>query len=190
MKMKKFSDAMSELDSKYVEETLRYKKKAKRPGWIKWGAAAACLCAAIAGGVILTPKSGDAVPSPSLVQVANPIITVGSAAEMEEYLDFPVPVLDKEVASYSVFVSDGYPTMGQVDYADGSQFRIQYGSGDISGIYGGTLTGTANIDGAEVQYYDYNGTAYAIWEQDGFSFSYVYSDNGAADVETIIRLFQ
>lgn len=44
MNAKKFSDAMSELDTKYVDEALNYKKKAKKPGWIKWGAMAACLC--------------------------------------------------------------------------------------------------------------------------------------------------
>ena len=42
MNAKKFSDAMSELDTKYVDEALNYKKKAKKPGWIKWGAMAAC----------------------------------------------------------------------------------------------------------------------------------------------------
>ena len=44
MNVKKFSDAMSELDTKYVDETLNYKKKSKQPVWIKWGAMAACLC--------------------------------------------------------------------------------------------------------------------------------------------------
>ena len=44
MNSKKFSEAMSELDSKYVDEAINYKKKAKKPGWIKWGALAACLC--------------------------------------------------------------------------------------------------------------------------------------------------
>ena len=42
MNAKEFSDAMSELDTKYVDEALNYKKKAKKPGWIKWGAMAAC----------------------------------------------------------------------------------------------------------------------------------------------------
>lgn len=32
------------LDSKYVDEALNYKKKAKKPIWVKWGAIAACLC--------------------------------------------------------------------------------------------------------------------------------------------------
>ena len=49
MSAKKFSDAMSELDTKYVDEALNYTKKGKRPIWIKWGAMAACLCLVIAG---------------------------------------------------------------------------------------------------------------------------------------------
>ena len=44
MNTKKFSDAMSELDTKYVDEALNYKKKAKKPIWVKWGVIAACLC--------------------------------------------------------------------------------------------------------------------------------------------------
>ena len=44
MNAKKFSDAMSELDTKYVDEALNYKKKAKKPFWMKRGVIAACLC--------------------------------------------------------------------------------------------------------------------------------------------------
>ena len=105
-------------------------------------------------------------------------------------LDFPVPVLDKEAASYSVFVTDGYPTMGQVDYADGSAFRVQYGSGDISGIYGGSLVETRDLEGVAVHFYAYADTSYAIWEQDGFSFSYEYTGDGAAEVQTLIQRFR
>ena len=43
MNAKKFSDAMSELDTKYVDEALNYKTKMKKPIWIKWGIMAACL---------------------------------------------------------------------------------------------------------------------------------------------------
>ena len=35
MNAKKFSDAMSELDCKYIDEALNYKKKAKKPRWIR-----------------------------------------------------------------------------------------------------------------------------------------------------------
>ena len=34
MNAKKFSDAMSELDTKYVDEALNYKTKMKKPIWI------------------------------------------------------------------------------------------------------------------------------------------------------------
>lgn len=35
---------MGKLDSKYIEEAIHYKKKAKKSGWFQWGAMAACLC--------------------------------------------------------------------------------------------------------------------------------------------------
>ena len=56
MNSKKFSEAMSELDSKYIDEALNYKKKARKPGWIKWGAAVACLCLIISGMYLLRPN--------------------------------------------------------------------------------------------------------------------------------------
>lgn len=61
MNVKKFSDAMNELDMKYVDEALNYRKKAKMPGWIKWGAMAACLCLVVCGLAIprLLGHSGD-----------------------------------------------------------------------------------------------------------------------------------
>ena len=52
MNSKKFSEAMSELDSKYVDEAISYKKKAKKSQfWAKWGAIAACFVAVTVLGV-------------------------------------------------------------------------------------------------------------------------------------------
>ena len=189
MNAKKFSDAMGELDSKYLEEALHFKKRAKKPAWLKWGAMAACFCLVAVAGVIFAQNRGAAAPDPDSVQIPNPILTVASAEEMEDYLDFAVPVLDKEVESYSVFVEDGYPTMGQIDYADGSEFRMQYGSGDISGIHGGVPEKSLDIEGVTVECYRYEDIAYAIWEQNGFAFSYVYTNDGSADVKSIIQQF-
>lgn len=59
MNSKKFSEAMSELDSKYVDEAINYKKKAKKPSWIKWGAMAACLCLVIVGVVSISNWQND-----------------------------------------------------------------------------------------------------------------------------------
>ena len=71
MNAKKFSDAMSELDTKYVDEALNYKKKAKKPGWVKWGAMAACfaLIAVLGVGVFQ-----------SLISRFNPSITCSNGS--------------------------------------------------------------------------------------------------------------
>ena len=60
MNAKKFSDAMSELDTKYVDEALNYKKKAKKPIWVKWGSMAACLCL-----VVIVPSMSMLEPAVS-----------------------------------------------------------------------------------------------------------------------------
>ena len=52
MNAKKFSEAMSELDAKYVDEAINYKRKTKKPIWAKWGAIAACLCLVLSGGFL------------------------------------------------------------------------------------------------------------------------------------------
>lgn len=54
MNARKFSDAMSELDSKYIDEALNYKKKAKKPFWMKWGAMAACLCLVVVSALTIS----------------------------------------------------------------------------------------------------------------------------------------
>lgn len=190
MNTKKFSDAMSEIDSKYVDEALNYKKKAKKPVWIKWGAMAACLCLMLVGSVMFLQNGNSTIPNPEKVEIPNPIIEVTTVEEMEQYLDFAVPVLDKEIKSYSVLIEDKYPTMGQIIYADGSEFRIKYGSGDISGIFGSTLEESKEINGIKVEYYKYAETTYAVWENNGFTFSYVYANNGDADVEFLIQQYK
>lgn len=193
MKGKQFSDAMGQLDDKYVSEALHYKKKRERPVWVKWGSLAACFCAILAVGMLTLHQTTDKIPHPERLQVANPIVEVASVEEMKEYLDFSVPVLDKEVETYSVILADDYPTTGQVDYQDGSEYRVQYGSGDISGIYGGVLTDTQEVDNVKVQYYRFDGeesqVTYAIWEEGGYTFSYIYGENGPEEVRSLIQVW-
>ena len=69
MNTKEFSEAMNEIDSRYIEEAVNYKQKAKNPVWVKWGAMAACVCVMIVGGVILTQNNRQTVPDPELVQL-------------------------------------------------------------------------------------------------------------------------
>ena len=49
MNAKKFSDAMSELDTKYVDEALNYKKNSQKPVWMRWATMAACLALIVTG---------------------------------------------------------------------------------------------------------------------------------------------
>lgn len=49
MNTKKFSEAMGEIDTKYIEKAMNYQAKKKKNGWLKWGAMAACLCLVAVG---------------------------------------------------------------------------------------------------------------------------------------------
>lgn len=53
MNIKKFSDAMGRLDGRYINEVLSYKRRAIKTAWLKWGAAAACLCLIITGAAVI-----------------------------------------------------------------------------------------------------------------------------------------
>lgn len=187
MNGKKLLEAVGEVNDSYVEEAAGYRKSRKAPLWLRWGAVAACLCVAAVSGAVLLRGNEGLTPDPAPVEVTNPIITVDTVEEMEEYLDFPVPVLDKETAALSVLVVQGYPVMGQVEYADGSLYRVQYGSEDVSGIYGGETVETRDVDGVQVECRTFEGSSYAVWTDEGFSFSYTGDVN---EVETLIGLFR
>ena len=145
-----------------------------------------CLSLLIVGSLLSGCGQRNAAPDPEFVQVFNPMMEVSSVKEMEEYLDFSVPALDKEADRYIVLVIDGYPTMGRIYYADEGVFSIQYGTGDISGIYGGTLEDTQPIKGVNVSYYTYETTRYALWETGGFTYSLTGGVTLEEEVTTLI----
>ncbi len=49
MSTKHFSDAMNELNEKYIIEAAAYKGKTRKSIWVHWSAMAACLCLIIVG---------------------------------------------------------------------------------------------------------------------------------------------
>lgn len=187
MNERKLPEAVGEVNDSYVEEAASYQKGRKAPLWLRWGAVAACLCVAAVSGAALLHGEERLTPDPAPVEVTNPIITVNTVEEMEEYLDFPVPVLDKETAALSVLVVQGYPVLGQVEYADGSLYRVQYGSEDVSGIYSGETVETRDAAGVQVECRIFEGTSYAVWTDEGFSFSYT---GDVGEVETLVGLFR
>lgn len=187
MTNEKLYEALGDIDEKYVAEAHK-KEKSKIHAFVKFGAVAACVCV-IAGGMFLMRDNEPVIPEPKPVQVVNPIMKVDSAEEMEYYLDYKIPLLDKDVSDYIVLVLEGYADHGRVHYADGSKFHIQYGSGDISGIYGGKFCETVDVCGIEVSLYEYSDTVYGIWETGGFTFSYQSANFDISDIESIIKTF-
>ena len=80
MNSKKFTEAMSELDNKYVDEAINYKKKAKKPVWVKWGTMAACFCLVVVGALaVVHPWEINSTPVP------NPNGAIEREPEIGEY---------------------------------------------------------------------------------------------------------
>ncbi len=143
---------------------------------------ALCLAFALVG----CGTEQNEAPDAGFVQVVNPLVSVESVGEMEEKLGYSVPVLEKDVESYIVLVIDGDCESGRIRYADGSDFNIKKGSGDISGIYGGVLETEENIHGVTVSFYVYEELRYAIWERDGFAYSLTGGAALSADVAALL----
>jgi len=59
MNIEKFSEAMGEIDSKYIEKSANYHFRQKKHGWIKWASMAACLAAAAAIGMLIPRQTTD-----------------------------------------------------------------------------------------------------------------------------------
>lgn len=195
MKKETFYSLLNNIDDSYIHEAAPISKKMIPFRHLKpIFAAAACLCIVLA--TLFAFNRSTPAPHPEQVQIANPLMEVGSLSDMERYLDFNVPVLKKDVEAYIVFVSDCYPISGRIVYADGSIFNMEYGTGDISGIYGGKLEKTETIAHAVVRFFaytDFNGVllSYATWEKNGFTYSLSEENTSfeqlAQDIQTLMK---
>lgn len=76
---------MSEIDSKYIDETLNCKKKAQKPVFVKWGAVAACFCLALLG--VLLYEAENRYPVKVL---PNSTDTSGEIAEVPRWEDMEI----------------------------------------------------------------------------------------------------
>ncbi len=143
------------------------------------------LCFCLIASMVGCGRKQSEAPETGFVQMGNPLVTVDSLQEMESKLGYAVPVLDKEVASYIVLVINGTAESGRIRYADGSDFNIKKGTGDISGIYGGVLDREEALGGVSVSFMVMEDTHYAIWEKDGFTYS-LTGDAVLADAVTTL----
>lgn len=80
MNVKKFSEAKSDLDNKYADEAINYKKKTKNPGWIKAGAIAACLffvvCAFAISHLFAKPDNSTSVDLSPMIYVNDTLYRI------------------------------------------------------------------------------------------------------------------
>lgn len=182
--------AIGDINENYVKGAKNTMKAKIFFNYKVLGAIAACACIALIG-ITTIGKFRTSGPNPDYVQVVSPIMEVQSEKEMEEYLDFDVPVIDKEVGTYIVLVIDGYPKTARIMYADGSIFNMEYGTGDISGICGGTVEKEETINGVKVSFCRYEGLngeeKYAIWENGGFTYSLSGADSLKDEVQSLIK---
>lgn len=192
MRKEDFYNTLNHIEDQYILEAKKETAKMIPKKNLKAICAmAACVCM-ICASVFMFSNFGSSRPHPDMVQIPNPLLEVQSLDEMEQYLDFEVPTLNKDVESYVVLVMDHYPTMARITYSDGSIFNKQYGSGDISGIYGGVFAKTEQVNHVEVNFYTYTDedgtvTSYAIWENDGFSYSLASKNTTFEQLSTDIQ---
>lgn len=139
-----------------------------------WGIAAIAVLviSGICVGTLNIKQNNFIGDSNELVQITNSITELNSVQEMKKYLGFDVPVLKKDVEAYIVIGDGNYAEHARIMYKDGTRFEMEKGEKDVSGIYGGTLNETKEIENVEVQIYIYENIKYANWQKDGFSYSY------------------
>ena len=94
MNAKKFSDAMSELDSKYIDEALNYSATKKRgrfsPKWIRRCAIAACLCVALVIGVFIQSTNSNVVTASGFLVITAYAASSDEELVMQEGIELPV----------------------------------------------------------------------------------------------------
>lgn len=122
---------MSELDNKYIDEAIRYKKKTKKTVWAKLGAVAACIFLVLAVGSILVPFresmviSAYAYGTGEEITKAGVVInsgTINDKGEMNRHpLMFYLSGKDIETVRFSC-------KNQQINFMDWTEKRDEYGN--------------------------------------------------------------
>ena len=95
MNVNAFSNALGELDDRYISEAIGYTAK-KKHGWVKWGALAACLAVVVAVGVgyRARPANSDLEGIGTPIDIGQGEITAiprwEDLAICEQYFDIPL----------------------------------------------------------------------------------------------------
>ena len=110
---------------------------------------------------------------------------------MERHLGYEVPVIeDKAVNTYTVIDDGQNAKHGRIVYSDNTEFDMEEGQTDVSGIYGGEKEKTENICGTDVDINRYEDIVYGVWSDETYSYAYSAPedyDSLEEDIKTIIN---
>ena len=190
MKREDISEAVGNISTKHIQEAAPGRGAKKRPRWLMRGAIAACLCLAIAGGVLFNNPSSDFVFSPGLFTITACAMSPSEEVDfMEEHemaegvklsaeynwspamssipgLPLKLSVADYPNATFNISVDGGQCVLwnsGKVTPLE-TDFSIDNGTT----IYWSCITGVAE-DGTGVQHYTENEAYIDVVVRDGDS---------------------
>ena len=142
MTNEKLYEVLGDINEKHINEARAY-HKAKKPGWVKWGAMAACFCLVVGLAIpMLNNDYSDQNPHSGLQSVKNPVYNV---------VEYTVP------ASYEP--ADLYIST-TTDLAEYDAHMAKYNGDKFigKGIRVFTFVEGATTEDFNVWYFDYEGT--------------------------------
>lgn len=198
MNSKKFTEAMSEIDNKYVDEAIGYKKKSQRPVWAKLGTMVACLCLVVCIGTYIAYKF-----IPNGGGFGNGDATL-SAEHREDFSseispDVLVQLGDNTMKAYLLRTNDWFLATNMTDYSQALTNDVIYIVQDSSNEDKGAYTVYSEEDGvisedhhatppanATVPF-GFSGLSYSMIEKDISEIDYIdYIVTYSARLRTVI----
>ena len=110
-------------------------------------------------------------------EMINPLTEVSTKQELEEMVGFSVPTIEeKEIITYIAIGNTGSKEHARILYQDGSEFDMKKGKvkdqEEISGIYGAEKKDSEKIKETKVDFYTYEETTFAVWNDEDYTYSY------------------
>ena len=135
-------------------------------------------------------KQQDSTKKAKRLEIPNPLTEVKSLSEMNKYLGYTIPVMNKKVEKYIVIGEGKYATHARIIYEDQSEFDMEKGSDDVSGIYGASIIEEKEIKKIKVTFHKKDETRYITYTTDMYSYSYSKEGNDITtkEVEELLEI--
>lgn len=209
MTAKTFSNALGEINTKYVSEAINYSAAKKKNVWLKWGAIAACFVLVVAAvirisigfipsqmtdiyregiGIELADLSGLPVEYNGVLLAENLDFTDSAAIE----LYYNENGTAQNVSDwYSLLISDGTSDYDLMMFCMFGEASVEDWKVDM--VFTDEATETININGVDVQIarwdmsLQYEYWYYAIFEYDGVVYDIRTKSNNASFIYDILN---